>query len=55
MWEYMIEKPANAWAVLTKEWRDKLNALGEQGWEMVSVDALGNVYFKRPKKNPILR
>jgi len=54
MWEYLIEKPTNAWAIHTKDFRDRLNALGEQGWELVNVDALGNLYFKRPKKNPVV-
>jgi hypothetical protein len=54
MWEYLIEWPANAWAVRTTDFRLRLQALGEQGWELVAVDALGNLYFKRPKKNPVV-
>lgn len=49
MWEYLVEKPVNAWAVHTTEHRAKLRQLGEEGWELVAVDALGNLYFKRPK------
>jgi hypothetical protein len=54
MWEYLIEKPANAWVVHTAEFRLRLQALGEEGWELVTVDALGNLYFKRPKKNKVV-
>jgi hypothetical protein len=52
MWEYLIEKTGNAYAIKgsTTEFRDRLNELGEQGWELVCLDALGNFFFKRPKK-----
>lgn len=55
MWEYLIEKPANAWHVNTSDFRMKLNGLGEQGWELVAIDSFGNLYFKRPKKLPPAR
>jgi len=54
MWEYLIEKPTNRWAVTSKEFRDRLNALGEEGWELVAIDENGHLFFKRPKKIPVV-
>jgi hypothetical protein len=51
MWEYRVEKTPNVWAVLSKEYLDRLNNLGEQGWELITVHE-NNLYFKRPKKIP---
>jgi hypothetical protein len=50
MWEYLVEKTTNAWAVNTQPFRDKLNGLGAEGWELVAIDQFGNLFFKRPKK-----
>jgi len=52
MWEYRIEKSPNAWAVHTKDFLDRINAVGEQGWELVALDQFGNLFFKRPRKIP---
>jgi hypothetical protein len=52
MWEYRIEKSTNVWAINTKEFHDRLNSLGNEGWELVALDQFGNLFFKRPKKIP---
>ena len=53
MWEYRIEKGIDPrWNVHNKEFLDRLNRLGEQGWELIVLDSLGNLFFKRLKQPP---
>jgi hypothetical protein len=52
MWEYRIEKSTNVWAINTKEFHDRLNALGNEDWELTALDQFGNLFFKRPKIPP---
>jgi hypothetical protein len=61
-WEYLIlgqdmvgGKPKARWANRQeiRDWKnvdfsDYINSLGDQGWELVAVQAFG-FYFKRPK------
>lgn len=55
MWEYRIERPNGQ--ASDDEMHQRLNYLGEQGWELVAVELVSNdrfgvMIFKRPKKLP---
>ena len=43
-WEYKI-----LWLKFDTNTEAELNHLGEQGWELVTVDEGNNYFFKRPK------
>jgi hypothetical protein len=42
-WEYLVRHPG----VLGKRPQEILDEMGEQGWELVTVDQ-DSLYFKRP-------
>lgn len=48
-WEYLEVSERAVWAADDNDW---LNKLGQNGWELVSVDN-GVFYFRRPKQMPI--
>lgn len=48
IWDYLIEKMPYT----TEEKAHLLNRLGNEGWELVSIDASSNAYFKKPKWQP---
>ncbi len=46
-WEYRIERPSGDW----DSWAVALNALGEEGWEIVELVNNSSFVFKREKRD----
>ena len=48
-WEYRMEFVPAA-GLTERTWRQRMAAVGDEGWELVAVTPDGHGYFKRPKR-----
>lgn len=56
-WEYLVKRLCNGTVIDDQRMQKTLNELGEQGWELVSVDGYNHGYkafFKRPARDNML-